>query len=91
MKPYPRGFIQEREKLQTTGYQEHREFCKMHLILPNQGFSNFRRAICADVNTAQKIVKAVLALHNFLMYGHSVSTNLNIAQKILLAMRKKEY
>ena len=75
MKPYPRGHIEEKEKIANCRLSRARRIVENAFGIATSRFRVFRRAICANVETAQKIVKAVLAVHNFLMYGRSFSTS----------------
>ncbi len=54
MKPYPRGYIEEREKIANYSLSRARRIVQNAVGIATSRFRVFRRAICANVETAQK-------------------------------------
>ena len=71
LKPYPRGSIEERENIFNYRLSRARRIVENAFGIATSRFRVFRRSIIANVDTAVEVIKAVLALHNFLMYNCS--------------------
>ena len=69
MKPYPRGAIRLREKIANYRISRARRIVENAFGIATSRFRVFRRAITANVESAVEITKAVIAVHNYLMYG----------------------
>ena len=71
IKPYPRGSIELPESIANYRISRARRIVENAFGIATSRFRVFRRAICADVDAATQITKAVVALHNFLMADRS--------------------
>ena len=73
LKPYRRNSIEEREKIFNCRLSRACRIVENAFGIATSRFRVFRRSIVANVDTAVEVIKAVLALHNFLMYNRSFS------------------
>ena len=69
IKPYARATIKEKEQLANYRISRSRRVVENTFGICSSRFRVFRRPIIASVNTVTSVTKAVMALHNYLMYG----------------------
>ena len=68
LKPYPRGLINEREKIFNYRLSRARRIVENVFGIVTSRFRVFRRSIIAREETAVEVIKAIVALHNYLMH-----------------------
>ena len=67
LKPYPGQNPRLKERIANYRISRARRISENTFGIATSRFRVFRRPICADVDTATAVTKAVIALHNFLM------------------------
>jgi len=71
LKPYPRGLINEREKIFNYRLSRARRIVENVFGIVTSRFRVFRRSIIAREETAVEVIKAIVALHNYLMHDRA--------------------
>ena len=84
LKPYPGQHLSIEERVFNYRLSRARRIVENAFGIATARFRVFRSAICAQVDTANAVTKAVVALHNYLMKGIEQRSNFQYYNKDLV-------